>query len=42
MDDVPREGRIEYVNEIVDLLYQCKDIEILDFILQLLQKVVAG
>ncbi len=37
MDEVPRE---RMVDNIIELLYKCQDVELLDFILQLLQKVV--
>ena len=36
MDDVPKE---EFIKEIIELLYKCQDMGLLDFILQLLQKV---
>lgn len=35
MEEEPRGA---YIDEIVELLQQCKDISLLDFILQLLQK----
>lgn len=41
MDDVPRESKEverEYKSAIADLVNKCNDIELLDLILQLLQK----
>lgn len=41
MDDVPiGELKQEYISAIDDLLIKCEDLDIMDFILQMLKKIV--
>ena len=41
MDDVPKgELKQEYINAIDALLINCEDLDIMDFIFQMLQKIV--